>query len=151
MPINIVCQNKKAFHDYFIEETFEAGICLAGTEVKSLRLGRANLKDSYAKILKGGEVYLLNTHISPYAQADRSTMPDPERTRKLLLHKGEIKKLIGKTKQKGYTLIPTKIYFKDGKAKVEIALAIGKKLFDKRESIKKKEVSRELARALKKR
>ncbi|MBI5560359.1 MAG: SsrA-binding protein SmpB [Deltaproteobacteria bacterium] len=134
-----------------MEETFEAGICLAGTEVKSLRLGRANLKDSYAKILKGGEVYLLNTHISPYAQADRSTMPDPERTRKLLLHKGEIKKLIGKTKQKGYTLIPTKIYFKDGKAKVEIALAIGKKLFDKRESIKKKEVSRELARALKKR
>ena len=149
LPVKIVCQNKKAFFDYFMEETFEAGLCLKGTEVKSLRLGRANLKDSYARIDNDGEAYLINTHISPYERADSASPPDPDRTRKLLLHRLEIKKLIGKTRQKGYTLIPTKIYFKNGKAKVEIALAIGKKFFDKREAIKKKEVEREMGKALK--
>ena len=144
----VVCQNKKAYHDYFIEESVEAGIVLVGTEVKSLRLGQANLKDSYAMV-KGEEVFLVNTHISPYKQADRFTQPEPDRTRKLLLHREEINKLIGKTKEKGYTLIPTKIYFKNGKAKVEIALAKGKKLFDKREAIKKKTVEREMEKAVK--
>jgi SsrA-binding protein len=148
MGIKIVCQNKKAFHDYFIEERFEAGIVLVGTEVKSLRQGRANLKDSYARIMNG-ELYLLNTHISSYSQADRFTRPDPERTRKLLVHKQELRKLIGKTKEKGYTLIPTKIYFKNGKAKVEIGFAKGKRLYDKREAIKKKTMEREMAKAVK--
>ena len=146
--IKIVCQNKKAYHDYFIDETFEAGIVLVGTEVKSLRLGMANLKDSYAMV-RNGELFLTNTHISPYKQADRFTRPEPDRTRKLLLHREEINKLIGKTKEKGYTLIPTKIYFKNGKTKVEIALAKGKKLFDKRETIKEKTVEREMEKAVK--
>jgi len=144
----VVCQNKKAYHDYFIEESVEAGIVLVGTEVKSLRLGQANLKDSYATV-RGSELFLVNTHISPYKQADKFSQPEPDRTRKLLLHKEEINKLIGKTKEKGYTLIPTKIYFKNGKAKVEIALAKGKKLFDKREAIKKKTVEREMEKAVK--
>lgn len=147
--IKIVCQNKKAYHEYFIDETFEAGIVLVGTEVKSLRLSMANLKDSYAIIRNGGELFLTNAHISPYKQADRFTMPEPDRTRKLLLHREEINKLIGKIKEKGYTLIPTKIYFKNGKAKVEIALAKGKKHFDKRETIKKKTVEREMEKAVK--
>lgn len=146
--IKVVCQNKKAYYDYFIDETFEAGIVLKGSEVKSLLIGRANLKDSFARI-KDEEIFLMNLHISPYAQADKFTQPDPERTRKLLLHKREINKLIGKTHEKGLTLIPTKIYFKNGKAKVEIALAKGKKLFDKRESIKKKTVEREMEKAVK--
>ena len=144
----VVCQNKKAYHDYFIEESVEAGIVLVGTEVKSLRLGQANLKDSYAAV-RGSELFLVNTHISPYKQADKFSQPEPDRTRKLLLHKEEINKLIGKTKEKGYTLIPTKIYFKNGKAKVEIALAKGKKLYDKRETIKKKTVEREMEKAVK--
>lgn len=147
--IKIVCQNKKAYHDYFIDETFEAGIVLVGTEVKSLRLSMANLKDSYAIIRNGGELFLTNAHISPYKQADRFTRPEPDRTRKLLLHREEINKLIGKIKEKGYTLIPTKIYFKNGKAKVEIALAKGKKHFDKRETIRKKTVEREMEKAVK--
>ena len=144
----VVCQNKKAYHDYFIEESVETGIVLVGTEVKSLRLGHANLKDSYATV-RGSELFLVNTHISPYKQADKFSQPEPDRTRKLLLHKEEINKLIGKTKEKGYTLIPTKIYFKNGKAKVEIALAKGKKLYDKRETIKKKTVEREMEKAVK--
>lgn len=148
--IKVVCQNRKAHHDYFIEETIETGIQLVGTEVKSLRLGRANLKDSYA-VVKGEEVFLINTHISPYAQADRFTQPEPDRTRKLLLHKAEIKKLTGKTRERGYTLIPTKIYFKGGRAKVEIALAKGKKLFDKREVMKRKTAEREMERAVRSR
>lgn len=146
--IKVVCQNKKAYHDYFIDETVEAGIVLAGTEVKSLRLGQANLKDSYATI-RGNELYLVNTHISPYKQADRFTQPEPDRSRKLLLHRYEIHKLIGKSKEKGYTLIPTKIYFKKGVAKVEIGLAKGKKLYDKREAIKKKTIEREMEKAMK--
>lgn len=150
MAIEIVTQNRKAFHDYFIEETIEAGIVLTGTEVKSLRAGKANLKDSYARI-KDGEIFLLNTHISPYAKADGFNQPSPERTRKLLLHKKEIVRLLGKTKEKGYTLIPTKIYFKDGKAKVELGLAKGKTSYDKRETIKEKDVKREMAKTLKSR
>jgi len=150
LAIEIVTQNRKAFHDYFIEETFEAGIMLNGTEVKSLRAGKANLKDSYARI-KDGEIFLLNTHISPYNQADGFTQHDPERTRKLLLHKKEILKLLGKTREKGYTLIPTKIYFKDGKAKVEIGLAKGKTSYDKRDSIKAREVKREIEKTVKQR
>lgn len=150
MAIDIVTQNRKAFHDYFIEETFEAGVMLTGTEVKSLRAGKANLKDSYARI-KDGEIFLLNTHISPYNQADGFKQHEPERTRKLLLHKKEILKLLGKTREKGYTLVPTKIYFKDGKAKVEIGLARGKTSYDKRDSIKARDVKREIAKTLRQR
>ncbi len=150
MGISVVCQNKKAYHDYFIEETIEAGIMLTGTEVKSLRLGKANLKDSYARI-KGEEAFLINTHISPYARADSFRQQDPERTRKLLLHKKEILRLIGKTREKGYTLIPTKIYFKGGKAKVELGLAKGKTTYDKRETLKKKEAAREVQKEFKQR
>ena len=146
--VKVVCQNKKAYYDYFVEETYEAGIVLKGSEVKSLVLGMANLKDSFARI-KDGEIFLMNMHISPYAQADKFTEPPPERTRKLLLHKREIRKLIGKTHEKGLTLIPTKVYFRNGKAKVELALAKGKKLFDKREVLKKKTVEREMAKAVK--
>ncbi|MFQ5330468.1 MAG: SsrA-binding protein SmpB [Thermodesulfobacteriota bacterium] len=148
MDIQVVCQNRKAFHDYFIEERFEAGIVLVGSEVKSLRQGKAHLKDSYASI-RNGEIFLFKTHISPYLQADKFTQPEPERKRKLLLHKREVLKLIGKTKEKGYTLIPTKIYFKNGKAKVELGLAKGKRMYDKRESLKKKAVEREMAKAMK--
>lgn len=143
-----ICQNRKAYHDYFIEETIEAGLILTGTEVKSLRLGRANLNDSYARI-KGEEIFLINAHVSPYSQADGFDKPDPERTRKLLLHRKEILRLIGKTREKGFTLIPTKIYFKGGRAKVELALARGKTLYDKRATLKKKEATRELSRAFK--
>ena len=150
MTIDIVTQNRKAFYDYFIEETFEAGIMLTGTEVKSLRAGKANLKDSYARI-KDGEIFLLNTHISPYNQADGFKQHEPERTRKLLLHKKEIMKLLGKTREKGYTLVPTKIYFKDGKAKVEIGLARGKTSYDKRDSIKARDVKREIAKTIRQR
>lgn len=150
MAIDIVTQNRKAFYDYFIEETFEAGIMLTGTEVKSLRAGKANLKDSYARI-KDGEIFLLNTHISPYSQADGFKQHEPERTRKLLLHKKEIMKLLGKTREKGYTLVPTKIYFKDGKAKVEIGLARGKTSYDKRDSIKARDVKREIAKTIRQR
>ncbi len=119
---------------------------LTGTEVKSLRLGKANLKDSYARV-KGTEIFLINTHISPYTQADSFKQTDPNRTRKLLLHKKEILRLIGTTRTKGFTLIPTKIYFKGGRAKVEIGLAKGKTLYDKRETLKKKDVQREMAKA----
>jgi SsrA-binding protein len=144
-----VTTNRKAYHDYFIEETFEAGIALQGTEVKSLRLGLANLTDSYA-IVKNSEVFLFNANISPYPYGNIMNH-EPVRTRKLLLHREEIRKLIGKITQKGYTLIPLKIYFVRGKAKVMIGLAKGKKAFDKRETIKEKESKREVERAVKER
>jgi SsrA-binding protein len=147
--MKLVTQNKKAFHDYFIEETLEAGIVLTGTEVKSLREGKANLKDSYV-IVKGSELFLLNCHISPYSHGNIMNH-DPLRTRKLLIHKKEIIRLQGKAAQKGYSLIPTKIYFKDSRAKVEIGLAKGKKQYEKRETIKKKEADREIERAMKNR
>jgi len=140
----LVCQNKKAYHDYEILETVEAGIVLLGTEVKSLREGRANLKDSYAKVSRG-EVFLHGLHISPYTHASYDNH-EPERVRKLLLHNYEIKRMTGKTKERGFSLIPLKVYFSKGRVKVEIALAHGKKLYDKRESIKRKEETRELAR-----
>jgi len=148
VALEIAAQNRKAHFEYFILETIEAGVVLTGHEVKSLRAGKANLQDSYAKI-KGEEVFLINAHISAYERADGFTHADPERTRKLLLHKSEIKRLIGKTREKGFTLIPTKIYFKDGKAKVEIALAKGKTMHDKRDTIKKRESDRDLKAAFK--
>ncbi len=144
-----VTTNRKAYHDYFIEETVEAGMALQGTEVKSLRLGLANLTDSYA-LLKNNEMFLLNATISPYPHGNIMNH-EPLRTRKLLLHREEIRKLTGKITQKGYTLIPLKIYFVRGKAKVLIGLARGKKAFDKRETIKEKESKRELDRLVKER
>ena len=140
--MKIVCQNKKAGYEYFLEEFLEAGMVLLGPEVKSLREGRANLTDSYAKV-KGGEVYLYNMHISPYPFA-RHLELDPTRRRKLLLNKREIKRLIGKTEERGYALIPTKVYFTRGRAKVELALAKGKKKYDKRQALKEKEMKREM-------
>jgi len=143
-----VATNRKAYHDYFIEEKFEAGIMLQGTEVKSLREGRVNLQDSYASV-KGDEVFLHHCHISPYSHGNIMNH-EPLRTRKLLLHRKEIDKLLGKTKQQGLTLIPLRIYFsKRGLAKVELGLAKGKKQHDRRESIKTREASREVERAMK--
>ncbi|MGI6587264.1 MAG: SsrA-binding protein SmpB [Peptococcia bacterium] len=144
--IKIVTENRKARHDYFIEETYEAGIVLAGTEVKSLRAGRANLKDSYAQV-ENGEMFLFNMHISPYEQGNRFNV-DPVRPRKLLLHKREINSLFGKVKQQGLTLVPLKVYFKKGRAKVELALAKGKKVYDKRRAMAERDAQREMARAL---
>jgi len=147
--MKVICQNRKAYHDYHIEETFEAGIALSGTEVKSIREGKANIKDSYV-IIKDHEVFLLNCHISHYSHGNIMNH-DPLRTRKLLLHRKEINRLWGKTAMRGFTLIPLKIYFKGPVAKVEIALARGKKLFEKRETIKEKDARREIARAIKSR
>ena len=146
----VVATNRKAFHDYFIEERYEAGIMLQGTEVKSLREGRVNLQDSYASV-RGTEVYLHQCHISPYSHGNIMNH-DPTRVRKLLLHKAEIHKLLGKTQQKGLTLVPLRIYFsKGGYAKVELGLAKGKKLYDRRETIKTREAGREVQRAIKER
>ncbi len=145
----IVCRNKRARFDYKISEVYEAGLVLTGTEVKSLRQGRANLTDSYARVQEG-EVWLINSHISPYPFAHHGNH-DPERRRKLLLHKREIKKLYGRTQERGMALIPLSIYFKDGKAKVELGLAEGKQTFDKRQAIKKRMADRDMARALRQR
>ena len=142
--IKTVCQNRKARHDYFILDEHEAGMVLMGTEIKSLRLGRANLKDSHAEIRKG-EVFLENMHIGTYPFAAHGNH-DPLRSRKLLLHKDEIKRLTGKVKEKGHTLVPLRVYFKGGKAKVALALAKGKRKYDKREAIRKREEKRELDR-----
>jgi SsrA-binding protein len=147
--VKVVCQNRKAYHDYYIEETLEAGISLLGTEVKSLREGKANLKDSYV-IMKGKEAFLLNCHISPYSHGN-IVNHDPLRSRKLLLHRKEIEGLMGKSLQKGYTLIPLKIYFKDSHAKVEIGVAKGKRLYEKREKIKEREAKRAIERVMKSR
>jgi SsrA-binding protein len=145
-----VATNRKAYHDYFIEEKFEAGIMLQGTEVKSLRDGRVNLQDSYASV-KGNEVFLHHCHISPYSHGNIMNH-EPLRTRKLLLHQKEINKLLGKTQQQGLTLIPLRVYFsKRGLAKVELGLAKGKKQHDRRETIKKREAGREVERAMKER
>lgn len=142
----MVCENRKARHDYFILETFEAGMVLTGTEVKSLRAGRGNLKESYARV-ENGELWLYDMHISPYEQGNRFNH-EPKRPRKLLMHKGEIMRLWGRTREKGLTLVPLRCYFKDGRAKVEIALAKGKKLYDRREEIAAREAKREVERAL---
>ncbi|MCX4346570.1 MAG: SsrA-binding protein SmpB [Lachnospiraceae bacterium] len=137
----IVANNKKAFFDYFIEETYEAGVSLAGTEVKSLRMGKGSIKEAFIRIEKG-EVYLYGMHISPYEKGNIFNK-DPLRVRKLLMHKYEINKLLGKIKEKGYTLVPLNIYFKGSLVKVEVGLARGKKLYDKREAIAKKDQRRE--------
>ncbi|MBI3377021.1 MAG: SsrA-binding protein SmpB [Nitrospirae bacterium] len=147
--MNIVCQNRKAYHDYHIEEKTEAGIALLGTEVKSLREGKGNLKDSYV-LAKDSELFLINCHISPYSHGN-ITNHEPLRTRKLLLHKKEIERLRGQVAQKSYSLIPLKIYFKGSFAKVEIGLAKGKRQYEKRDAIKKKEADREIERAMKSR
>jgi SsrA-binding protein len=147
MGEKIVCQNRKAVHDYFIDETLEAGIALLGPEVKSLREGRGSLVDSYARV-KRGEVFLYNMHITPYPYAHHVKL-DPVRIRKLLLNKSEIRRLVGKTEEKGYTLIPTKVYFARGRAKVELALAKGKRKYDKRRALKEKDLKREIDEAKK--
>jgi SsrA-binding protein len=144
----IISLNRKARHDYFIEETVEAGLMLLGAEVKSLREGRANLKDSYARITRGGEAVLVGMHISPYGHA-RADQTEPERTRKLLLHRSEIDRLAGKVRERGFTLVPTRLYFKNGKAKVEIGLARGKEHRDRREDVRRAEHRREMERAMK--
>jgi SsrA-binding protein len=139
--VKSICTNKKAYHDYHIEETFEAGIALTGTEVKALREGKANLKDSYARI-KDSELFLVNAHISPYSCGNIYNH-EPKRTRKLLMHRREIDRLFGKVRERGYTLVPLSLYFsKRNRAKMELALAKGKTLYDKREAIKRKDERR---------
>lgn len=147
--MKIICSNKKAYYDYEIMETLEAGISLLGTEVKSLRTSQSSLKESLIKIDKG-EVFLFNCHIHPYSFAHQQNH-EPTRTRKLLLHRSEIKRLMGKVIERGWTLVPIKLYFKNSKAKIELGLGKGKKLYDKREDIKKKEHQREINRAVKER
>lgn len=145
--IKVVAQNKKAHFEYFLEELFEAGLALSGTEVKSLRQGKCSLKESFVCIEKG-EAFLYNMHISPYEQGNIFNK-DPLRTRKMLLHKSEIRRLIGKVKTDGYTIVPVRLYFKGNYAKVEIALAKGKKLYDKRQDIAKKDQRREAEKSFK--
>lgn len=148
--MKIVTENRKARHDYFIEETLEVGIVLTGTEVKSLREGKASIKESFARA-ENGEIFLYDMHISPYEQGNRFNH-DPRRPRKLLLHKEEIRRLIGKTREKGLTLIPLRVYFNSqGRAKVELALARGKKLYDKREAIRERDAKREVEKAFRER
>jgi SsrA-binding protein len=147
--IKLVCRNRKAYFEYHIDDLYEAGLVLKGTEVKSLRLGKANIEDSFARF-RDGEVFLLNAHISPYPHA-AGVNHDPTRPRKLLLHRREMKRLLGKLTERGYTLIPLKLYFKNEHAKVELGLAKGKKKFDKRETIRRREEQRELERARKRR
>ena len=144
-----IAENRKAFHDYHILETFEAGIVLVGTEVKAIREGSANLRDSFARV-EEGEIWLYNVHINPYTHRGYSSH-EPTRKRKLLLHRREIRKLIGKTVEKGLTLVPTRLYFQNGHVKVALALAKGKQAHDKRESIKKREADRETRAAVKER
>ncbi|URZ05433.1 SsrA-binding protein SmpB [Clostridium felsineum] len=144
---NTLADNRKAWHDYFIEETYECGIELVGTEVKSIKNGRANLKDSYAEI-RNGEVFACNMHVSPYEQGNIFNV-DPLRKRKLLLHKSEIGKLLGFTSQKGYTLVPVALYLKNRRVKVKLAVAVGKKNYDKRNSLKEKDAKREIDRVMK--
>ncbi len=144
-----IADNRKAFHDYHILETFEAGVALLGTEVKGIREGQANLRDSFARV-EGGEVWLYNVHINPYSHRGYVDH-DPRRKRRLLLHKHEIRKLIGKTVEKGLTLVPTRLYFKNGKIKVSLALARGKQDHDKRETVRRREIDRETRAAVKER
>ena len=145
----ILTNNKKARHEYFIEQEYEAGIVLKGTEVKSLRLGKASVTEAFCQI-RNGEVFIYGMHISPYEQGNRNNV-DPLRTRKLLLHRREINKLIGATKEKGYTIIPLSVYLKNGLVKVKIGLAKGKKLHDKRDTIAKRDSDRRIQQALRRR
>lgn len=149
MNVKTVTENRKARHEYHIMETFEAGIALSGTEVKSLRAGKANLQDSFARV-ENAELMLYNMHISPYEQGNQFNH-EPKRTRRLLMHKYEIMRLLGKTREKGLALIPLKVYFKNGLAKVELALAKGKKLYDRRDDIAARDAKREMDRAMKER
>lgn len=142
----LICQNKWARLNYFIEETYEAGVALVGTEVKSLREGRANLKDSYAQV-KDDELFLYDLHISPYSHGNRQNH-DPLRTRKLLMHKREIRRLYGKSQEKGFSLVPLRLYFRNGKVKVELGVGRGKKLYDKRQDLRLKEDRRAMERGL---
>jgi SsrA-binding protein len=146
MGIKIIASNKKAYHEYFIDEVFEAGLVLTGTEVKSLRLGKVNLKESFCRV-KGGEVFINNMNISIYEQGNRENH-DPTRVRKLLLHREEIDKLTRKVDERGLSLVPTKIYFKDSRIKIELGLGRGKQLHDKRETLKQKQADRETSRAI---
>lgn len=143
-PLKLIANNKKAYHDYFIEEKYEAGLQLHGTEVKSLRMGKCSIKEAYVKV-DGNEVFIYGMNISPYEKGNIFNK-DPLRVRKLLLHKAEIRKLIGKTSDVGYTIMPLQVYFKDGYAKIEIGLAKGKKLYDKRDDLHKKDMRREVER-----
>ena len=145
--VKLIANNKKAFHDYFIEEKYEAGISLAGTEVKSLRQGKCSIKESFIRIEKG-EVFIYGMHISPYEKGNIFNK-DPLRVKKLLLHKAEINKLTGKIKEKGFTIVPLQVYFRDGKAKMEIGLCRGTKLYDKRQDIAKKDMKREAEKEFK--
>lgn len=145
----VLATNRKAYHDYFVEEAYEAGIALTGTEIKSVRAGAVNLRDAYATV-REGELLLHNVHISPYEQGNRFNV-DPYRTRKLLMHRKEINRLMGRVKEKGLTIVPLKMYLKKNRAKVEIALVKGKREYDKRESISKRDADREIARAIKER
>ncbi len=145
--VKLIANNKKAYHDYFIEEKYEAGIALVGTEVKSLRMGKCSIKEAFIHA-EGGEMFIERMHISPYEKGNIFNK-DPLRTRKLLLHKREINKLMGAVSQKGYTIVPLQVYFKDSKVKVEIGLAKGKKLYDKRQDIAKKDQRREAEREMK--
>ena len=143
----LIANNKKAYHDFFIDETYECGIALHGTEVKSMRMGKCSIKEAFVRI-EDGEVFVYGMHVSPYEMGNIFNK-DPLRVKKLLLHKYEINKLLGKIKEKGYTLVPLQVYFKDGKVKVEIGLARGKKLYDKREAIAKKDQRREAEKEFK--
>ncbi len=145
--MKLVANNKKAYHDYFIEDKYEAGIVLHGTEVKSMRMGKCSIKEAFIRI-ENGEVFVYGMHVSPYEKGNIFNK-DPLRVKKLLLHKTEISKLTGKIAEKGYTLVPLQVYFKDGKAKVEIGLARGKKLYDKRQDIARKDQRREAEKELK--
>jgi SsrA-binding protein len=147
VPIKILATNRKAYHDYHIEETVEAGIALTGTEIKSARAGSVNLRDSYAQVRRG-ELWMMNVHIAPYEPASRQNT-DPYRDRKLLMHRKEIMRLASRAQEKGLTLVPLQMYLKKNRAKIEVALARGKKLYDKRETIAKRESEREIRRAVK--
>lgn len=146
-PQKLIANNKKAFHDYFIDETYEAGVALHGTEVKSMRMGKCSIKEAFIRI-ENGEVFVYGMHVSPYEKGNLFNK-DPLRVKKLLMHKYEINKLAGKIAEKGYTLVPLQVYFKDGRVKVEVGLAHGKKLYDKRADIAKKDQRRELEREFK--
>lgn len=145
----VLATNRKAFHDYFVEETFEAGIALTGTEIKSVRAGAVNLRDAFAQV-RNGELWLENVHVSPYEAGNRFNV-NPYRTRKLLMHRKEINRLMGRVKEKGLTIVPLRMYLKKNRAKVEIALVKGKRQYDKRETISKRDAGREIERAIKER
>nr|WP_300661445.1 SsrA-binding protein SmpB [uncultured Acetatifactor sp.] len=146
-PQKLIANNKKAYHEYFIEETYEAGVSLHGTEVKSMRMGKCSIKESFIRI-ENGEIFVYGMHVSPYEKGNIFNK-DPLRVKKLLMHKCEINKLAGKVAEKGYTLVPLQVYFKNGRVKTQIGLARGKKLYDKRESIAKKDQRRETEREFK--